>query len=86
MHINPNRAGLILGVFLGLFHLLWAVLVATGIAQPMMDLIFKLHFLNNPFTLTEFDALLALGLVVLTFVVGYILGLVLALLWNSLHK
>lgn len=86
MHINNNRAGLILGTFFGLWHLVWSILVAVGVAQRLMDLVFKLHFLNNPFTLAQFDWLLALGLVVMTFIVGYILGWILAWLWNSMHK
>ncbi|MBI4994682.1 hypothetical protein HZC21_03495 [Candidatus Peregrinibacteria bacterium] len=86
MHINKNRAGLILGTFLGLFHLLWSILVAVGVAQWWMDFVLKLHFLNNPFAIAQFDWIFALGLVVMTFVVGYVLGWILAWLWNSMHK
>lgn len=74
------------GAFLGLLHLLWSVLVATGVAQVLMDFVFSLHFLNNPFTVSAFDWVKALGLVLLTFVIGYCFGWFLTMLWNSLHK
>ncbi len=85
MEIHKNKAGLILGSFLGLLHLLWSVLVATGLSQALLDFIFKLHFLNNPFTLQSFDVGTAALLVVMTAVIGYIVGWFLAFLWNKFH-
>lgn len=84
--MNKNRSGLILGTFLGLFHALWCVMVVTGAAQWMLNWVFKLHFLNNPFVVAGFSWKLGLGLVLVTFVFGYIIGWVLALLWNLLQK
>lgn len=84
--MSKNRLGLIVGSFLALWHLLWSVLVVTGAAQFLLNWVFKLHFLNNPFTVGQFSIQLAALLIVATFVVGYIFGWVLALLWNSMHK
>ncbi len=73
-----------LGSFLGIFHLLWAILVAVGFAQPLLDFIYKIHFLNNPFTVGPFDILNAGLLVVITFLVGYIAGWFLTFLWEMI--
>ena len=77
---------MVVGAFLGGFHLLWAVLVATGFAQVLMDWIYWLHFLNNPFVLDVFDPARAALLVGFTAVVGYVGGWLFTTLWNSMLK
>jgi len=84
--LNKNRAGLIFGSFLGLWHLAWSLLVAANLAQTLLDWIYTLHFLNNPFRVAAFDFATAALLVSVTAVVGYIFGWVLALLWNAFHR
>jgi hypothetical protein len=66
-------------------HLLWALLVASGWAQPLMDLVFWLHFIRPVLVIEEFDPLRAAGLVLFTAAVGYAVGCAFALLWNHLH-
>ena len=72
-----------LGSFLGIFHLLWAILVAVGFAQPLLDFIYKIHFLNNPFTVGTFDVVNGALLVIITFLVGYVAGWFLTFLWEK---
>jgi hypothetical protein len=38
--INPIKAGLVLGAVLGLWHLTWSLLVASGWTQPFIDIAF----------------------------------------------
>lgn len=83
--MKKNHAGLILGSFFGIVHLLWAILVAVGVAQPLMDFIYRMHFLNNPFQVAKFEILNAVGLVVITFAVGYVAGWVLTFLWENIQ-
>jgi hypothetical protein len=83
--LNKNKAGLIFGSFLGLWHLTWSLLVASGVAQILLDWIYYLHFLNNPFHVADFNVLTAGLLIVVTFSVGYIFGWLLAFLWNVFH-
>lgn len=71
---------------LGGFHLGWAILVAIGLAQSLLDFIFGLHMIANPYQVTGFDVTKAIMLVVVTFVVGYVLGYVFATVWNNVHK
>ncbi|MFA5789349.1 MAG: hypothetical protein WC924_05885 [Candidatus Gracilibacteria bacterium] len=85
-YLDGNRAGLILGTFVGGLHLVWSLLVAANWAQPLMDFIFRMHFLSNPYELSTFNLGMASLLVIITFVVGYVCGLVLSFLWNKLMR
>jgi hypothetical protein len=82
MLISKNRAGMIVGVFSGVCHLGWALLVAFNFAQRLTDWIFKVHFIEPPYVLTPFDPLVALTLIVFTAVAGYVTGWVFAAIWN----
>ncbi|MDE2399616.1 MAG: hypothetical protein KGL67_01215 [Patescibacteria group bacterium] len=84
--MNKNKIGLVLGSFAGLFHLVWGLLIAFGMAQVLLDFIYNLHSLNNPFVVMPFNLLRTLGLVIFTFIMGYIFGYVFAFLWNKFHK
>lgn len=80
--VQPHTVGLAFGVFMGMMHALWSLLVATDLAKGLMDWIFGLHFLVNPYHLLPFDMGTALTLVIVTFVVGYGAGWVIGNLWN----
>ncbi len=84
--LDQNKVALATGGFLGLFHALWSLLVAVGFAQPLLDFVYSLHFLNNPFSVASFDLGRALLLVVMTFVVGYAIGWVFTMIWNMVVK
>lgn len=86
MKLNPNKVALTTGVFLGGWHLAWSVLVAAGLAQPLLDFVFSLHMIANPYQVTGFDLTKAATLVVITFVVGYVVGYIFAHVWNKVHK
>jgi hypothetical protein len=83
--IRPNAAGLVLAILLGGMHLLWAVLVAARLAQPLMDFIFRIHFIRPPYVVEEFGFGTALLLVGVTAAVGYVSGWCFAVVWNALH-
>lgn len=86
MQLNQHKTGLALGALLGLWHLLWALLVAIGWAQPLMDFMFRIHFVQLSHSIAPFGFGRAVLLVFIAFVVGYIVGSVFAALWNWLHK
>lgn len=83
---SKTKVGLVFGSSLGLWHLSWAALVAMGLAQPLMNLVFRLHFIDPPYRIMPFRLDLALGLVALTFASGFLSGWVLAAIWNALHR
>ena len=82
--VNLMTTALFGGFLLGGLHLLWALLVLVGWAQMLLDFVFSLHFLDNPYFVNEFDLGRAIMLVVVTFGVGYFVGWVSGVLWNML--
>lgn len=86
MKLNAHVTGLTVGSFFGLWHLLWSLLVAVGVAQAMLDMMFNLHFFDNPLVVNEFAITKALMLVVMTSVCGYIAGVIFAMLSNMFSK
>jgi len=83
--IRPNRVGLVLGMFLGGWHLAWSLLVAVGFAQPLIDFVFWIHFIKPVYVIEQFNIGTALLLVAVTSVIGYILGWGFGVLWNKFH-
>ncbi len=87
MHnINANKTGLVFGAVLGGIHLVWAILVAIGVAQWLMDFIFNLHMINPIMVVGSFSLGLAIGLIVVTAIIGYVIGYVFGMVWNRLHR
>ncbi|MEO6340186.1 MAG: hypothetical protein ABIO39_09130 [Caulobacteraceae bacterium] len=83
--INPVKAGLATGIVLGLWHLTWAALVALTWAQPVMDFVLRIHFIEPFVHIQAFNLTTAATLVLVTSLIGFVMGAVLALAWNQLH-
>ncbi len=80
--LSEHQTGIALGVFFGLMHAVWALVVSLGFAQTWLDFVLGLHFLENPFVVSAFDLQKAAILVMVTAVVGYVAGFVFAKVWN----
>ena len=80
--LNPHRVGMALGGLYGFWHLTWSLLVLVGLAKPFLDFLLSMHFLQVTYAVSPFTPLKALGLIVVTSGLGYLLGYVLAWLWN----
>jgi hypothetical protein len=74
--------GLALGLCMALFHAAWAALVALRWAHPLLDFIFRLHFITPPYRVGNFDPATALTLVGVTFALGAVGGGAFAAIWN----
>ena len=83
--IGKNKLGLVVGGFTGLCHLVWSLLVAFGVAQALTDFVFRLHFIHPPWVIAPFRADLAVALIAITSIIGYVMGWVLAAIWNWLR-
>lgn len=83
MKLDPQKVGVATGLFLGLFHALWSLLVMLGLAQQLLNFIYYLHFLTNPFVVTGFSLMTALILVGFTAIVGYAMGYSFGVIWNK---
>jgi hypothetical protein len=86
MKLSPHSTGLALGGLFGLVHAGWSVLIVIGLAQPLLDWVFRLHMIQPVYQVASFSLSMAAVLVVVTGLIGYALGYVFALLWNALHK
>lgn len=84
--INPNKAGLVLGIIIGGWHLFWSILVLMGWAQAVIDFILWLHFIRPIYVVEPFSAGRAHFLVGLTAFVGYAAGWFFGILWNRMQR
>jgi K+-sensing histidine kinase KdpD len=84
--INKNRAGIVVGSLTGLWHLIWSLLVAFGVAQAVINWVFRLHFIQPPYTITAFNVVTAVTLIVVTSVIGFVVGWLFGAIWNWLHS
>lgn len=84
--MSEHTAGMVVGSLFGILHAVWALFVASGFAQVYLNWIYGLHFLTNPFKVAPFDFGTAAMLVIVTSLVGYVVGWVLAVLWNMTAK
>lgn len=85
-HINAIKSGLSVGAVVGLWHLGWVSLVASGWAGPVLDFVLRLHFIEVQYDLAPFAPGTAAMLVAITFGIGFAFGLVFALIWNWLTR
>jgi hypothetical protein len=84
--LNKNAVGLVLGLLMALVHLCWLILVGIGLAKPLVDLTLWLHHYSLSYSILPLSLVPAVGLLILTFVVGYVFGWVFAALWNKFRK
>jgi len=68
---------------MAVIHLFWSLLVLAGLAKPLLDWILSLHFMAFTYSMLEFNYLSVLLLLVVTFVVGYVFGFVVAAILNK---
>lgn len=84
--MTPHKIGLVFGSLLGGLHLVWAVLVFFGMAQMMYDFVLWAHMIHLPIVIGPFEATAAASLIVMTAVVGYVVGYIGAMVWNRVHR
>lgn len=84
--LNEQKVALTFGLFIGGWHLVWTVLIVLGLAQPLLNFIFWIHMLSNPYQVTGFTLMQSATLIVVTGCVGYVGGWVFAKVWNTMHK
>ena len=79
--MNPNKVGLVFGVLIGGWHILWTLLVLMGAAQQLLDLVFWAHMIQPPYFIKPFDPKAAVTLITITFLIGYAFGFIGAHIW-----
>jgi hypothetical protein len=84
--ISPIKSGLVLGSVIGVWHLVWSLMVAVGWAQALIDFVFWMHFIKPVYVIEAFNPTTAIVLVVVTSAIGFVLGAVFAVFWNWFHN
>jgi hypothetical protein len=83
--LSTTTTGLVLGAMIGGMHLFWSLLVAAGWGQPIINFIFWIHFIKPIYLIEPFESIRAVSLVVVTSIIGFMLGWAAAWLWNRLR-
>ena len=65
-----------IGALIGGWHFVWSVFILLGWAQPILDFIFWAHMIQQVYFVKPFDSVPAVTLIVITAVIGYVLGFV----------
>jgi len=84
--INKHKTGLTFGFLISSLHVFWSILVVLGVAQGFVNFVFSIHMFQMPVTVLPFDLVKALTLIIVTFIVGYIFGWLMAYFWNKCFK
>ena len=84
--VNPTKVGLMIGALIGGWHVVWALLVLIGSAQPILDFVFWAHMIKPVYFVKPFDLTAAVALILITSVIGYVFGFLGAVIWNRLHR
>lgn len=84
--LNKFKVGLALGGFVSFLHVIWSILVATNYAKPLTDFIFKVHMMQSPLIINEFDWRLSVSLIIITAIVGFVVGFIFACFYNWANK
>lgn len=82
--VHPHFLAGVLALFLAGWHAVWAALVWSGAAQPLLDFVFRLHMITPPYTVAPFEWRTAALLIVFTAGVGYVAGWAAGMIWNRL--
>lgn len=85
-HLNENKVGITLGIFFALLHAIWAILVGFGAGQKIINIIMPLHFIDIMVSIINFNFGVAILLIILAFLSGYISGWLFAAIWNLINK
>lgn len=84
--LDGHRLGLVLGTFALVLHIIWVLAIWLGFAQAWIDLIFRLHMLNNPMVVGTLSWGTVIMLWIVVWIVGYLLGYIFAWVHNFVHK
>ena len=86
MRASAHKVGLVLASVLGGWHLIWSLLVLTGVGQVLYDFILWAHMIHLAIIIGPFNLAASLTLIVITTIFGYIIGWIATLIWNRVHQ
>jgi len=84
--VNIWKAGLVVGIVLGVWHLCWSALVAAGWAQRVADFVLWMHFIRPVYVIEPFEISRAAVLIGVASAAGFVAGALGAWIWNRMHR
>lgn len=86
MHpLHPIKVATTVAALVACMHFGWAMLVAAGVAQSLINFVLWLHFIAPVYTVEPFNWLTATALVLFTAAFSFFTALFFAYLWNRIH-
>jgi hypothetical protein len=87
-NLSKNHTGFAVAKIFALAHLIWAILIATmpGTMQSCINWIFRIHGIEPVWKIIPITWIDGILLVIITFIMGYIIGWVFAAIWNRTAK
>jgi len=82
---DKNKVGLVGAALLGGWHLVWSILVATGVGQALYNFILWAHMIQLNIVIGPFNFAAAATLIAATAAFGYVIGYTGAWMWNRLY-
>ncbi len=83
---DKNKVGLVGAALLGGWHLVWSILVATGLGQTLYDFILWAHMDHLNIVIGPFNLAASATLIAVTAIFGYVIGYIGAWVWNRVHS
>jgi hypothetical protein len=83
---SPNKVGLVFAILLGGWHVVWSILVATGLGQILYDFILWAHMIHLAVTIGPFNLAASITLIIVTAIFAYLIGYIGSLVWNRMHR
>ncbi|MGB5083654.1 MAG: hypothetical protein WBO09_03425 [Methylocystis silviterrae] len=83
---DRNKVGLVGAALLGGWHLVWSILVATGLGQTLYDFILWAHMVHLNIVIGPFNLAASATLIAVTAIFGYVIGYIGAWVWNRVHS
>lgn len=85
MTAKVNKVGLVFATIAGGVHVVWSLVVLFGWAQGLINFILWAHMISIPLIVRPFNFATALILIVITASIGYLVGYVVATVWNKIN-
>ncbi len=86
MKTDKHQLGMSFGLVTAFMHLVWVVAIVTDVADSFLAWTMEISFVEFPYTIIEPTWTGTIALLALTFVIGYIFGWLVALIWSWLKK
>ncbi|MCJ7478970.1 MAG: hypothetical protein MUP63_02215 [Candidatus Nanohaloarchaeota archaeon QJJ-7] len=74
--------GMVLGAFSLVLYIFWALTVLTGVADEILTFLLRFNFIALQFAMYPVEPLFLVAGAATSFATGYIVGTVLAYIWN----